>query len=281
MPCCWLSSASKPTSLQWDTSTQYFKKWWHLQFFLNSSVKNELILAIFGIQNSEETSHQTVIDLYTSSVNCNHCTLWKSSNFYRRSPVVDEERVTGWDSAVNLSLVQWQDGHLAHTDLCQDVVRQTTDGEPYKPGSPVKWPLKWLVHSYIYTVQFPFMNELLWSCTVADLGWRCGVQAVRPSCVLTSSKQLACRHCRNFVPRQTPASLTSTTGSEHSSCRRWTGALPDYLLHTHWRRKVISGVCDGLCIMCVCPRSKRKMTRAINTKLVSCIVPGRIWVCRW
>jgi len=36
-----------------------------------------------------------------------------------------------------------------------------------------------------------------------------------------------------------------------------------------WDR-VISGICSD----CVCPRSKRKMARAINTKLGTCILYG-------
>jgi len=51
--------------------------------FKNNLVKNELILAIFGVQNPEETSHQTIINVSTSPVKCSHCTLWKADNFYQ------------------------------------------------------------------------------------------------------------------------------------------------------------------------------------------------------
>ena len=59
--------------LNYDAS----KKRWHHDFLKNNSVKNKLILVIFGAQNPEETSHQTIIDVSTSYVKCRHCTLWK------------------------------------------------------------------------------------------------------------------------------------------------------------------------------------------------------------
>jgi len=46
----------------------------------NNSVKIELILVFFGMQNPEKTSHQTVINVYTSPVQCSYCTLWKADN---------------------------------------------------------------------------------------------------------------------------------------------------------------------------------------------------------
>jgi len=45
-------------------------------------VKNELIVVIFGAQNAEETSHQMIINVFTSRVICSHCTLWKEDNVH-------------------------------------------------------------------------------------------------------------------------------------------------------------------------------------------------------
>jgi len=45
-------------------------------FFKNNSVKNELILVIFGVQNLEETSHQRIINVSTSPVKCSHEIMW-------------------------------------------------------------------------------------------------------------------------------------------------------------------------------------------------------------
>jgi len=59
-----------------------------LIFFLkNNSAKNELFLVIFGVHNREETSHRTIINVFTSLVKCSHCTLSKADNFYQTSCV--------------------------------------------------------------------------------------------------------------------------------------------------------------------------------------------------
>jgi len=50
--------------------------------FKNNSVKNEPILVIFGARNPEETSHQTIINVSTSPVECSHCTSWKGDNVH-------------------------------------------------------------------------------------------------------------------------------------------------------------------------------------------------------
>jgi len=42
---------------------------------LNNSVKNELILIIFGTQNTDETSRQKIVDLSTSPIKYSHCNL--------------------------------------------------------------------------------------------------------------------------------------------------------------------------------------------------------------
>jgi len=44
-------------------------------------------------------------------------------------------------------------------------------------------------------------------------------------------------------------------------------------------RTVISGICDFVCLVCVCPRSTRKTTRATNTKFGTHILYGRSSAC--
>jgi len=36
----------------------------------------------FGIQNPKEISHQMIMNVSTSLVNCSHCTLWKADNVH-------------------------------------------------------------------------------------------------------------------------------------------------------------------------------------------------------
>jgi len=38
-------------------------------------VKSELIITIFGTHNPEEMSHQSMINVSTTTVKCSHCTL--------------------------------------------------------------------------------------------------------------------------------------------------------------------------------------------------------------
>jgi len=45
-------------------------------------VKNDLNVVIFCVQNLEETSHQTIINISTSPVKWSHCTLWKADNVH-------------------------------------------------------------------------------------------------------------------------------------------------------------------------------------------------------
>jgi len=55
------------------------KKRGHL-VFLNSSVKNLPILAIFSTLKPEETLHQMITYLSIAPVKCSHCTLFSETN---------------------------------------------------------------------------------------------------------------------------------------------------------------------------------------------------------
>jgi len=48
----------------------------------HSDIDPEDGLVISGIQNPEETSHQTIINVSISPVQCSHCTLWKVENVH-------------------------------------------------------------------------------------------------------------------------------------------------------------------------------------------------------